>query len=259
MFKYSTVNVLFIIAVFAIWIGHQQIGLSLFYLLIPIILYISCLVIGSVFIGCNFYFKSLNKAKTEKREIAITFDDGPHPIVTPELLQLLDKNNATATFFLAGKNMEGNEEIVRKIASSGHIIGNHSFSHHQLFDLFTAKKMAGEIQMTNQGLEKITGKLPLFFRPPYGVTNPTIRKAIEKTEMVPVGWSLRSLDTVNNAEKVMQKLKKKTKPGVVVLFHDTDEKILKIIPEYLEWLKTEHFKIVSLDKLFSLEIYENAD
>lgn len=259
MFKYSTVSILFFIATFILLIGYQQVGLNLLWLLIPIILYIISLVFGSIFIGLNFYFKSLNKATTENKEIAITFDDGPNANITPKLLQLLDNENVKACFFLIGNNIEGNESIVKKMAEKGHMIGNHSFSHHTLFDLFSAQKISGEIERTNLKIKEISGYKPLFFRPPYGVTNPLIKKAIQQTEMVPVGWSLRSLDTVNSSEKVLKKLKKKTKPGDVVLFHDINEKILEIMSEYLGWLKGNNFKIVSLDKLFSIEIYENAE
>jgi peptidoglycan-N-acetylglucosamine deacetylase len=259
MFKYTTVSILFFIIIFILLIGYQQIELSLLYLFIPVSLYIISLVLGSTFIYLNFYFNSLNKSKTENREIAITFDDGPHPIITPKLLQLLDNENAKASFFIIGKNVAANKKIIKDMADAGHIVGNHSFSHHTLIDLFSANKIADEIRLTNLEIKKITGKEPLFFRPPYGVTNPLIKKAIQATEMVPVGWSLRTLDTVKNAENVLKKLKSKTKPGSVVLFHDPDEKILEIITEYLRWLKAEQYKIVSLDKLFSIEIYENAE
>jgi len=259
MFKYSTLSILFFIVVFILLIGYQQIELSLLYLLIPIFLYIISLVFGSIFIGLDFYFKSLNKSNTENKEIAITFDDGPNAFITPKLLQLLDNENVKACFFVIGKNIAGNEKIVKKIAAEGHLIGNHSFSHHTLIDLFSSEKIAAEIEHTNLEIKKLIRKEPVFFRPPYGVTNPLIKKAIQMTEMVPVGWSLRSLDTVNSADKVLQKLKRNTKPGSVVLFHDTNEKILEIIIEYLHWLKVNEYKIVSLDKLFSIEIYENAE
>jgi peptidoglycan/xylan/chitin deacetylase (PgdA/CDA1 family) len=259
MFKYSTVSILFFITAFILLIGYQQIELSLLYLLIPISLYIVSLVLGSIFIRFNFYFNSLNKSKTEAKEIAITFDDGPHPVVTPKLLHLLDSEDVKASFFLVGKNIEGNEGIINKISEGGHIIGNHSFSHHNLFDLFSASKIAAEIGHTNFKIKEINRIEPLFFRPPYGVTNPLIKKAIQQTEMVSVGWSVHSLDTVNSAKKVLRKLKKNTKPGSVVLLHDTNEKILEIMSEYLSWLKENDFKIVSLDKLFSIEIYENPE
>ena len=83
-----------------------------------------------------------------------------------------------------------------------------------------------------------------------------LKKALEKANMFSIGWSLRSFDTVRDKQKVLNKLKSKTKAGSVVLFHDTDEKIIPIVDEYLDWLKAKQFKVVSLDKLFNIEAYE---
>lgn len=225
-------------------------------MLIPIAIYISALAIGSIKIGLNFYFRSANNAKTSEKIIAITFDDGPHPEVTPKLLDLLKEENVNATFFCIGQKIEALPEIIQDIHKDGHIVGNHSYTHHRWFDLFSTKKMTLEIEKTNIATTNAIGRNPILFRPPYGVTNPTLKKALQKTDMISVGWSLRSFDTVNDKEKVIEKLIAKTRPGDVVLFHDTDEKILAIIKAYLNWLNENGFKIVSLEQLFNIEAYE---
>jgi peptidoglycan/xylan/chitin deacetylase (PgdA/CDA1 family) len=118
--------------------------------------------------------------------------------------------------------------------------------------------MTAEIKATNREIERSIGKSPAFFRPPYGVTNPLLKKALEKSNMFSIGWSLRSFDTIRDQEKVLKKLKSKTKAGDIVLFHDTNEKIIPVIEEYLNWLKSNHFEVVSLDKLLNIPAYETA-
>lgn len=105
-------------------------------------------------------------------------------------------------------------------------------------------------------IEKSIGKKTRLFRPPFGVTNPNISKALKKTGLISVGWSLRSLDTVNNSEKVLQKLKKKLKPGDVILFHDNRKNTPEILKSFLPWLSENHFDVLELDKLLQLKAYE---
>lgn len=256
MFRYSTISISFFIILFALIIQVQYEGSPWWVVLIPIIIYIAALAIGSIKIGLNFYFKSANGIKTKEKIIAITFDDGPHPEITPKLLDILKQENTPATFFCIGQKIEAHPNVVKVIHKDGHLIGNHSHTHHRWFDLFGKNKMIKEIELTNETIRKLIGKVPILFRPPYGVTNPTLKGALKKTNMISAGWSLRSFDTVWDKEKVLKKLMTKTKPGNVVLFHDTDEKILPLIKEYIAWINKNDFKIVGLDQLFNIEAYE---
>ena len=256
MFRYTTVNVIFGIVLFALIIQIQYEGFNVWWLLALVLVYLFILVIGSVKIGYNFYFRSLCKIKTDQKEIALTFDDGPDNRLTNELLSLLDENKVPATFFCIGKNLKNNRALLKKMSESGHVIGNHSFTHHHLFDLYGAKKMTAEINATNKEIERVIGKRPILFRPPYGVTNPMLKKAIETTDMYSIGWSLRSFDTVKSPEKTIKKLIKKTRPGSVVLLHDPCEHTVAIVREYLKWLKEHDYKVVSLGDLFNIEVYE---
>lgn len=256
MFRYTTTSISFFILLFALIVQVQYEGSPWWIILVPVIIYLFFLIIGSVKIRYNFYFPSHCKGKADENIIAITFDDGPDEQVTRQLLDVLKKGNYPATFFCIGEKAAEHPDIIQEINNNGHLIGNHSYTHHRWFDLFSVKKMTAEIEKTNKVVEKIIDKSPLLFRPPYGVTNPSLKKAVIKSEMISIGWSLRSFDTVNNKEKVMKKLTSKTKAGDVVLFHDTDEKIIEIIEDYLDWLKSKGFKIVSLDQLFNIDAYE---
>ncbi len=256
MSKYTSSSLLFGTLLLIIILMVQYLGVNPWWIALPIAIYLSLLVSGSAVIGMNFYFKSLNRTLTKDKKIALTFDDGPDGKVTEALLELLEKYNATAAFFCIGKQVERYPEVTRKAADKGHIIGNHSFTHHRWFDLFSTKRMAAEIKATNKEIERATGKSPLLFRPPYGVTNPSLKKAIQETGMIPVGWSLRSFDTISKPEKVLKKLRRKTQAGEVVLFHDRGPELLHIIEEYLRWLSEKNYKVVSLTELFNMEAYE---
>jgi peptidoglycan-N-acetylglucosamine deacetylase len=256
MFRYTSISISFVIVLFALLIQVQYEGNPWWILFIPVVIYLGFLIVGSVKISLNFYFKSLCSSKTKEKVIAITFDDGPDIKITPKLLDLLARENCTATFFCIGQKVEDHPQLVQQMDSSGHLIGNHSYSHHRWFDLFSHKRMLKEIEMTDEAIKKAIGKVPMLFRPPYGVTNPTLKRIVEKTNLTSVGWSLRSFDTIHDRKKVMNKLTAKTRPGDVVLFHDTNEKILGIIEAYLRWLKENDYSVVSLETLFNVNAYD---
>ncbi len=255
--RYSAASILTLIVIFIMIIGYEYLEWPFYIVFIPVVLYLFLLVPGSVFIGFNFYFHSICKAGTKDRKIALTFDDGPHPEITLKLLETLEKHNLPAAFFCVGKNVNLHQAVMKKIVENGHLVANHSYGHHRWFDLFASKKMTAEITAANKEIERVSGRKPLLFRPPYGVTNPMLAKALQQTGMISVGWSLRSFDTIHDKEKVLRKLKKKTKPGDIVLFHDTHEKIIGIVEEYAGWLKENDFEMVRLDKMFNIEVYED--
>ena len=251
------VNIITIFFILIIIIGWYYFFISLVFLIPLLIIYISVVTIGTLNINFNYFFYSYCNSNTSKKEIAITFDDGPHPDITPKLIDLLNQQKIPATFFCTGKNIKIYPEVVTKIMENNHIIGNHSCSHSVLFDLFLPSKIQNEIKSTNNVIKKITSKKALFFRPPFGITNPMLRKAIKKTNMISIGWSLRPFDTTMSTKYVISKLKANTKAGDIVLFHDTNPNIITIIEEYLVWLDKNDFKIVSLTNLLNIPAYED--
>jgi peptidoglycan/xylan/chitin deacetylase (PgdA/CDA1 family) len=211
---------------------------------------------GCYYVGSNFFIKIICSAKTNKKEIAISFDDGPATNFTPGILQLLKQENIKATFFCIGKRIAGNENILRQIKDDGHIIGNHSYSHHFWFDMFSSKKMLDDLEQMDHEMKKVTGLQPKLFRPPYGVTNPNLKKAIINGDYTPVGWSVRSMDTViKDEKKLLSKINRSIKPGAVFLFHDTSKTTLNILPAFIEEVKNKGFLIIPLDKLLHLKAY----
>lgn len=253
----NKINILTVIVSLLMLTGWYYELISPYFLIPIVILYLIINIVGSANIRLNYFFHSHCSSNTTKREITITFDDGPHPVITPKLLDILDSNKITVTFFCTGSNVAEFPEITGNIISKGHIIGNHSYGHSKFFDLLSATKMKSEILRTNQIITSITGKIPVLFRPPYGVTNPMLRKAINLTNMISVGWSLRSLDTVKSSDTVLAKLKTNTNPGDIILFHDTNPHIITIIEDYIIWLQKNDYKIVSLTSLLNINAYED--
>ena len=238
MSKFHLLNIVSFILLLVILITGNQLLISLVFLALA---YMSILALGSIFIQFNFYFRSLNRAPTTQKIIALTFDDGPDPEISPIILELLVKYNMKATFFCVGKKIADNVNLLQKIDESGHLIGNHSFSHSNYFSLSSSKKIKLELDKTTELITKSIGKKPRLFRPPFGVSNPSIATALKKTGLVSVGWSLRSLDTVSSSEKVLRKLKRKLKSGDVILFHDNRKNTPEILESFLLWLDETHF------------------
>lgn len=256
MLNFRNTNIFFA-GLLIVLIGvHIRYGLPVYIYPLLFIVYSLIVFYGCYYVGSNFFIKIICSAPTNQKEIAISFDDGPAKNYTTEILQLLKQDNIKAAFFCIGKRIAGNENIIRQIKEEGHIIGNHSYSHHFWFDMFSSGKMLDDLKRMDQEMEKVTGMRPKLFRPPYGVTNPNLKKAIIKGEYTPVGWSVRSMDTVIKDEKrLLSNIKGSLKPGAIFLFHDTSETTLKVLPEFIKEVKNRGYQIIPLDKLLSLKPY----
>jgi peptidoglycan/xylan/chitin deacetylase (PgdA/CDA1 family) len=229
MLNYRNIGFLFLASEFFLAVLFILQWISVFFLTLPLIIILIFFVYGSVHIQSNFYFHSQNKLKNQKA-VLLTFDDGPDPMITPQILELLKKNNRKAVFFLIGEKAQKYPDLVAKIVEAGHTIGNHSFRHGYFFDFKSSRKMIEEIKTTSEILEKQSGKKIEFFRPPFGVTNPNLKKALSITKLNSIGWSFRSFDTGNQSpEKITSKIKKQIKGGDIFLFHDNRPKSFEVL------------------------------
>jgi peptidoglycan/xylan/chitin deacetylase (PgdA/CDA1 family) len=250
-------NILTIILIL-VWIWadrYLQIGAPAYGWLL--LIYVAVLFCGSYFIRFGFFMKSICSVKTNERWIALSFDDGPTPVNTARILDILRENNVEATFFCIGKNIEGNEGLIRRMDLEGHIIGNHSYTHHLFFDLFNSGKMLHDLQEMSRITKTIIGKSPVFFRPPYGVTNPPLKKAVLNGGFISIGWSIRSYDTVaRNGDRLVNKVVSSLKPGTILLLHDTSEVTLEALPRLLKNIQDKGYQIKRLDKMINLNPYD---
>jgi len=189
----------------------------------------------------------------DKRVVTLTFDDGVDPIQTPKILSILQEHKIKATFFIIGERAKKYPEIVKQIHSAGHLIGNHSYFHRWWFPLQFTRCIKDELKRTREILKSLTGVEVKFFRPPFGVTNPMIGKAVSELELTGVGWSIRSLDTVNTSvDDVLNRIKTKLHPGGVILLHDPCRKSEVLLERLLELLERESYEVKSLEELFNL-------
>ncbi len=235
---------------------HVVYGIPAFVYLVLVLIYSLIVFYGCVYIDSNFFLPVICSAHTTEKIIAISFDDGPVKNYTAQILSLLKQANIKAAFFCIGNRIARNENIIKQIIEDGHIIGNHSHSHHFWFDMFSSKKMLNDLQMMDKEIEKITGLKPRLFRPPYGVTNPNIKRAVENGNYIPVGWSVRSMDTViKDKKKLLSGICNAIKPGAVFLFHDTSITTLNVLPEFINAVKNKGYRVVPLDKMLHLEPY----
>ena len=229
--KFLPFTITFLIGSIAFFIFQSSLQLSYWYLIIWIKLFAIIQFCGAYFIGLNFHLTSINHLNTSYKKVLLTFDDGPHAN-TVKVLEVLKKHNVTALFFIIGKNIKGNESILKQIVAEGHQIGNHSYSHHNYIDLWPTKKVTNDFENCQKLIEQYQPQSKLF-RPPYGVTNPNIAKALKQLGLQSIGWNVRSYDTsIKNVEKIKQRVISQLKPGAIILLHDR----LDFMPELLEVL-----------------------
>lgn len=256
MLTFRNTSIAFIILLIIAVSFDAYSGIPFFMYLLLLLMYSGIVFYGCYFVDSNFFLPVICSATTDQKIIAISFDDGPSNEHTPEILQMLKHQGVEAAFFCIGNRISGNEELFKQLIGEGHVIGNHSYSHHVWFDLFSAKKMLADLRMMDVEMEKVTGLQPKLFRPPYGVTNPNLKKAIIDGGYTPVGWSVRSMDTVIMSEKkLLHKITSALKPGAIFLFHDTSQTTLAVLPAFITLVKESGYAIVRLDKMLHLKPY----
>lgn len=189
---------------------------------------------------------SIRAEKMITAKVALTFDDGPHPVYTPQLLDGLNERGVHANFFVVGKNILGNEALLKRMETEGHLIGNHTYSHVKLSELDIARACA-EVEKTNALICEVTGKEPEFIRPPFGEW----KKAMECSfEMIPVLWDVDPLDwTTKNTALVVERVLKDTKPGDIILLHDYYQSSVDAALEIVDALTERGYKFVTVDEL----------
>ncbi len=189
-------------------------------------------------------------------KIALTFDDGPHPIHTPKILALLEKYNVSATFFLIGENVKTSPDLVKQIYENGHEIGNHTYSHLKLSasDEATLRK---ELSDTDHAIFEIIGAHPQLFRPPEGFCNKQLAKCSADWGYKVILWNIDTRDWAHTpVSKIVRYVKTNVKSGDILLFHDyiakdspTVESLEILIPHLLE----QGYQFVTVSELLRKE------
>jgi peptidoglycan/xylan/chitin deacetylase (PgdA/CDA1 family) len=190
------------------------------------ILFISHLLIlyPTLVANCQWWGPVITHFETPRREVWLTIDDGPHPIHTPRVLEILERFGAKATFFVIGKRASEFPDQIEAIRAAGHEIANHTATHPSAtFWCLPPRRIAAEIE----GFGLPTD----YFRAPAGLKNPFVHPVLRRRRMRLIGWTVRGLDTVKrNAEAVVGRICKGLKPGAILLLHEAHR--LESDPEF---------------------------
>ena len=179
-------------------------------------------------------------------EVALTFDDGPSPKYTPLLLDGLKERNVRATFFLLGKNVKENQELVQRMQAEGHLLGNHTYNHVQLNKIpeTTARQ---DILKTNNEIYEATGKYPEYMRPPYGAWKKNMELCVE---MLPVFWDIDTLDWKSqNVDAILKAAGEEPEDGSIILMHDEYQTSVEAALLLIDRLKEKGYEFVTVDEL----------
>lgn len=257
MLKYKKIIALSVILMVLLLITDYYLTISLWIYIGIIIATIAMLAYGSASVGSGFYCRVICSADTNEKVISLSFDDGPHKIHTPLILDILARNNIKAVFFCVGDNVKANPDVVLRIDREGHIIGNHSATHHFFFDLFSRKRMIEELERNDEIIGNLIKRKVRLFRPPYGVTNPVLAAVTAKRNYTVIGWSLKSKDTVfKNEEALLQRLENKLKNGDIILFHDTMDITTRILDKFIRYAREHNYRFARIDNLLKINAYE---
>jgi peptidoglycan-N-acetylglucosamine deacetylase len=180
--------------------------------------------------------------------LALTFDDGPSPAVTPQVLDILARHHVHATFFLIGRQVPGHEDIIKRMHDEGHEIGNHTWSHPDLTTLNPAQ-IEQQLAQTQAAITAAGVPAPSLFRPPYGAVNAVVKNH------VPLTFAMWNDDTedwkVKDPAKIVQEVESHAKPGRVILLHDIHQQTADALDPLLTDLQ-QHYQLVTFSELFNI-------
>lgn len=218
---YLSTAVVFLMAGFAVFAEPPPIwvpgSLGIFYL-------------GVIFFGVmNLSWEMFGDAACEVRgaagAVALTFDDGPDPVSTPLVLDILKQADARATFFVVGKKVEKYPELVSAILKAGHSLGVHSYSHHRLYAFLPPAEVERDIERTRDEIARACGIRPLLFRPPVGQMSPRTAAGVKRAQAETIGWSVRARDGLESSQRdaCLKRVTRGLRAGAIVLLHDAWE------------------------------------
>lgn len=204
---------------------------------------------------------TIYKGKSDKKQIVLTFDDGPSPEWTPKVLEELRKCGIKATFFMVGHHVQMYPEVAKMVANEGHEIANHGYAHSVTF-YYTPAEIEEEIKYTEHVIREITGYTTKYFRPPKAWMRDYIKKKVKSMGYETVLWSLNSKDWVSfNHKIIVRYLEKSVKNGDIILFHDSGNvfsreggsrnQTVKSVSLLVNRLKAKGYEFVTIEELLN--------
>ena len=217
-------------------------------LLLPLAIPVLMPEIGMAYSGVTYQLMGKEKI------VALTFDDGPHPIYTPQILDILDQYQAKATFFMIGSRMEKYPDVVREVSARGHLIANHTYTHPYNLRTLSPEKLKWEVDQCQQNMQTIAGQNTYLFRPPRGILNQEIIKIVQDKGYTIVLWGICTFNRkAPTPEMMANRVIKQAHPGQIVLLHDgrTDFRWKDVMATRLivENLSRQGYRFVTLEEL----------
>ena len=215
------------------------------------------LLLLAVLPGNSFYGEVINCGSAKHKQIALTFDDGPYPPYTPQLLKVLADKNIHATFFMVGENAAKHPEIVKMVQAGGHEIALHAGRHQDLLKL-NQTELQKNIVYGKETLEEITGQPVKFMRPPHGFKDWQVMAAIQKAQLTAVNWSVIPRDWTNpGAQRIADRVCFDAEPGAIVLLHDGDSpknmasraQTIAATAQIIDRLRSEGYQFVTISEI----------
>lgn len=201
--------------------------------------------------------KIVYAVSTKEKVVALTYDDGPHPVYTPQLLDVLDKYHVKATFFMVGERMEEYPDIVREVIRRGHVIGNHTYTHPHDIKLDTSEQVIRELDRCEEVIERFTGQRAHLFRPPRGLTDGTVFSIAEEEGYETVLWTIcADHHDAPRPLQMAQRVIRNIRPGAIILAHDgrffMRWKDVAATPMIIEALQKQGYRFVTIPELLDL-------
>jgi peptidoglycan/xylan/chitin deacetylase (PgdA/CDA1 family) len=202
----------------------------------------------------------LPDASVERGLVALTFDDGPDPHITPLVLDVLDRHGAKASFFCIGKRACAHPELVREIKTRGHDVENHTYTHPYGFAFYTPRRLFREISEAQRAVVRTAGFRPSFFRAPAGLRSPLLDPVLAWTRLHYVSWTRRGRDGISrDPDRVLRRLLRGLSAGDILLLHDGSSArtragepiVLSVLPDLLEHFAQRSLRAVSLTQAFA--------
>lgn len=224
----------------------KRIGCKILFLLLAFMLGWLFGMIMNFFHGKDHMIQTLSTAAEEKKQIAITFDDGPNPDYTMKLLKGLKKRGVKATFFVLGAEVEKYPDIVKKIDDGGHLIGVHSYEHVN-FGQIGDEAAIEQIEKTQEAIHNVTGKYAGYIRPPYGCWKKSLDVEVPLIEVL---WDIDPLDwATKDADTVVQRILKGVPEGSIILLHDASQSSVQAAFSVIDILQQENYEFVTVEDL----------
>ncbi len=185
--------------------------------------------------------------------VAVTFDDGPHPLLTPQVLDIFKRHGARATFFVVGRNASRHPGLLARAAAEGHELGSHTWSHINM-RASSAAKIISELDRTNAVIEQATGHAPKVMRPPYGAVNPQLVNMVYSRYGTPaIMWDVDTRDWRKpGVQRVINRAVGKARPGSIILLHDIHATTLEAVEGIVTGLQARGFKLVTVSELIAM-------